>query len=289
MPTFAELAGVPPPARTDGKSLVPTLTGHGTQHPSTVYIEYFEGGRTPNYTEFAPPHRGRLRQQMQALRLGDFMGVRYNITRHADNFEIYNLALDPQQTNNLARFETTLQQQMKDRVLQVRRPGGGVNRPYDHELIPAIDSGTFLTNQLDYAIFSGRWPWLPDFDTLVPLKTGSAAGLDLSVRNTETNFGICFSGFFRAPTDGDYTFYLVSDAGAQLRLHDALVIDDDFNHNGAEVTASIRLQAGLHPLRLFYRHLDGPLVLRLEYAGPGKTKQPVPPSVFCARSEAKPN
>jgi uncharacterized sulfatase len=34
MPTFADLAGLPAPARSDGVSLLPTLTGVGTQLPA---------------------------------------------------------------------------------------------------------------------------------------------------------------------------------------------------------------------------------------------------------------
>jgi hypothetical protein len=78
------------------------------------------------------------------------------------------------------------------------------------------------------------------------------------------------------PTDGDYTFYVQSDSGAEMWLHEAHLIDDDFNHNGAEVSASIRLAAGLHPIRLFYRHKPCEAKLALEYSGPGIAKQPVP-------------
>lgn len=284
MPTFAELAGVPAPARTDGQSLVPTLTGKSPQRAPTVYIEYFEGGKTPNYEDFAPAHRGRLRKQMQAIRVGDFIGVRYNITNHSDAFEIYNILTDPEQTNDVAASHPDLQRLMHDRVLQVRRPGGGVTRPYDRELVPAVKTDAVSSHHLNFAAFKGAWPWLPDFDTLSPVRTGRITGLDLGVRPGGSNFGLRFTGYFVAPTDGDYTFHLTSDAGAQLRLHDALVIDDDFNHDGSEATASIRLQAGLHPFRLFYRHNRGPALLRLEYSGPGIPRQAMTSAAFCCKA-----
>jgi hypothetical protein len=217
---------------------------------------------------------------MQAIRVGDFIGVRYNVTKHTDDFEIYNVVADPKERNNLASAQPALQQQMKDRVLQARRPGGGVTRPYDNELVPAAKTNAAVSSQLECAIFEGTWPWLPDFGTLTPAKTGRANGLDLSVRTRENDFGILYRGSFLAPADGEYTFHLTSDAGAALRLHEALVIDDDFNHDGSEVTASIRLQAGLHPLRLSYRHQKGAAVLRLEYSGPGIPRQPVPAAAW---------
>lgn len=44
--TFADAAQTPAPARTDGVSLLPSLTGKGTQKPSLVYIEYENNGTT---------------------------------------------------------------------------------------------------------------------------------------------------------------------------------------------------------------------------------------------------
>jgi arylsulfatase A-like enzyme len=58
MNTFCELAGVPQPARSDGVSLVPALTGTGAQETGIVYSEYYEGGTTPTYSEFELAHRG---------------------------------------------------------------------------------------------------------------------------------------------------------------------------------------------------------------------------------------
>jgi len=77
------------------------------------------------------------------------------------------------------------------------------------------------------------------------------------------------------PADGRYAFYLKDDSGAQLWLHEVHLIDDDFKHTGAEVSGTILLQAGWHPLRLFYRHAPGTPVLRLEYEGPGLARKPV--------------
>lgn len=124
LPTFCELAGLPAPARSDGVSLLPTLTGRGAQRTGTLYGEYFHGGATPGYADFMPNHRNRKRGQMQWIQIGDFKGVRYNLSSQADDFEIYNVATDLKEGTNLAsRPEfAALQQQMKDRVLQVRRP-----------------------------------------------------------------------------------------------------------------------------------------------------------------------
>jgi arylsulfatase A-like enzyme len=102
MPTFAELAGVSVPARCDGTSLLPTITGRGTQKPPLVYVEYSQNGKTPSYTEFEKSRRGKPRQQMQAIRVGDFVGVRYGVKSHSDPFEIYNVVTDPKETTDVA-------------------------------------------------------------------------------------------------------------------------------------------------------------------------------------------
>ena len=164
--TFAELAGVAPPARTDGVSLVPTLAGSGTQRPGTLYLEYYEGGSTPSYADFEPAHRGRKRGQMQVVQLGGYKGIRYNIASHTNNFEIYDTLADTKEATNLAPQGafTALQQQMKDRVLQVRRPDGSAARPYDNEFVPASTNTALTNGVLDYAVYEGDWAWVADDD-----------------------------------------------------------------------------------------------------------------------------
>ena len=101
LPTFAAVAGIPAPANTDGVSLLPSLTGNGNQKESSIYIEYFQNGVTPRYGDFAAEHQGRRRKQMQMIRLGDLVGLRYNIQSHNDEFEIYDIKNDPGQRNIL--------------------------------------------------------------------------------------------------------------------------------------------------------------------------------------------
>ncbi|MDB6122210.1 MAG: sulfatase [Pedosphaera sp.] len=284
MPTFTELAGLPAPAHTDGVSLIPTLLGSGNQRPGTVYVEYYDATSTPDYSEFEPGHRNRTRNQMQVIGLNGYQGVRYDITSQTNDFEIYDVANDPKQITNLATNPAfaVLQQQMKDQVLQLRRPDAEAPRPYDAELVPSINFVPTTNGLLNFAVYEGAWPWVPDVAMLTTASTGHVAGLDLTVRTRETNYAIEYTGFIRLQTDGDYTFYLNTDAGALLRLHDATVIDDDFTHTNGEVSAGIKLKAGLHPLRLIYRHISGTNLLSLKYSGPNIAKQSVPITAFCS-------
>jgi hypothetical protein len=285
MPTFTDLAGLPAPANSDGVSLVPTLLGTGAQAPSTIYVEYFDdGSATPEYPEFEPAHRGRTRNQMQVITLGGYQGVRYDIQAHSDNFDIYDVVHDMKEATNLVSDPafSTLQQQMKDRVLQLRRPSSDAPRPYDLELVPAIGASSVTNGVLDCSVFEGVWPWVPDVSTLNPAAAGHVAGLNASLRTRDTNYAMLFNGFIRIPADGDYTFYLNTDAGAVFRVHDATVIDDGFQHTNGEISASILLKAGLHPIHLTYLHTTGSNTLTLQYSGPNIGKQPIPTSAFYA-------
>ncbi len=282
MPTFTELAGLPGPARSDGVSLLPTLLGTGIQKPSTIYVEYADPYSTPTYPEFELDHQGRVHNQMQIIELNGYKGVRYNIISNSDDFEIYDVLHDIKEVTNLATAPgfATLQQQMKERVLQVRRPDPTTPRPYDTELVPPSAPLALTNGILNYACYEGAWPWVPDVNPLTVISTGSVAGLSLSINPRDTNYAILFTGYLRVPEDGEYTFYLNDDSGAEMRLHDATVIDDDFLHVNAETNGVILLKAGLHPLKLTYRHTSGTNALQLQYSGPNIPKQPVPLSAF---------
>lgn len=284
--TFAEVAGVPAPARADGISLLSDLTGRGQAAGGNyVYVEYFEQGRTPDYSVFAASHRNRKRGQMQLVRTGSYAGVRYNIQAAADPFEIYDVSVDPKETNNLAPSNPTLEQQMQALVLQARRPNSSAPRPYDLELVPA-EVASATSEGLEWQAFEGPFPWVPDFELLSSVARGVAAVPDLAKLTHKDNIGLFFKGYIEAPRDGDYTFYLRADTGAVLRIHDARVIDADFGYPaGEERSGSVRLQAGLHPFRLYYAHgLKGIPDLSVAWSGPQIPKGPIPSTLFRHKS-----
>ncbi len=163
--TFAEAAGLPAPAASDGVSLMAALTGRGEQRPGTVYIEYFQPGATPDFADFSPTHRGRKRGQMQNIYLNGHMGVRYNVRSADDDFEIYDLAKDPQEAHDLGEESGygALQAAMKARVLQLRVPNSSAPRPYDKAPVPPAAKAPGGTPGLTWSLFNGEWPWLPDF------------------------------------------------------------------------------------------------------------------------------
>jgi arylsulfatase A-like enzyme len=290
LPTFAELAGVPAPARSDGVSLLPTLLGTGQQRSSTIYSEYyFKGAPTPNYSVFQAAHRKRTRNQMQVIRLGDLLGVRYNIASHADDFEIYNVVADPQEGTNLApgpRY-AALQQQMKDTVLQVRRPDSTAPRPYDTNLVPAVARAK-TTSGVEWRAYTGSFPWVPELTALSASSRGATNLPTLDVRPRDTNLALLFTGYLNIPAEGEFTFSLTADTGALLRLHEATVIDADYGYEGGtEARGTIRLQAGLHPFRLYYaRRARGSLALSLQWSGPGIPKQTVPAVAYLRDSQS---
>lgn len=283
LPTFADAAGIPAPARTDGVTLLPSLTGTGKQRESLVYVEYFNNGITPAFAEFAPDHRNRKRNQMQMIRMGDYAGVRYNVKAHDDDFEIYNVVKDPGETRNLAHNGgmDSLQKIMKGKTLQVRRPEPSAKRPYDDELVPAVAERK-IKEGIKWQAFDGSFPWVPDVVTLVSVAEGKAQSPQASAFEFRNSGVLVFHGYLRIPEDGEYTFFLSTHAGALLRIHEAIVIDADYNYTSdMDAKGKIKLKAGLHPFRLYSTFKTGekPL-LDFQWEGPGINKKPIPANIF---------
>ncbi|WP_084087997.1 sulfatase-like hydrolase/transferase [Fodinibius roseus] len=285
LPTFADLAGLPAPARTDGVSLLPLLSGEGTPNESEVYIEYSQGGATPDYSEFEASRQGQRRGQMQVIYLDGYKGIRYNVESADDDFRIYDTRKDPGETKDLAgssgKFEK-LQGLMKDRVLRLRRPDSTAARPYDEVPVPAVEAPQNLKLGLRYRVFETPTPWTPDVSTLgldSESASGVAKGFDLSVRTRDEDIVIAYSGLLDVPQTGTYTFSLQTDGGAVLHLHAATVIDADRGYTGGtEVSGDIHLEEGYHPIQLTYaRGEKGTHALQVRWRGPGFTRQPIGP------------
>ncbi|MCK0191722.1 sulfatase-like hydrolase/transferase [Arenibacter sp. F20364] len=283
MPTFAQMAGLPAPAISDGVSLLPSLLGKGTQAEGNIYIEYFQPGKTPDYADFIPEHQGRRRNQMQMVRFGNYVGLRYDIKSHNDPFEIYDVLKDPQQTQDLAKDPklASLQQKMKDKVLGSRIPNSTALRPYDDFPVPSVTEGE-MKSGIQWKAFKGNFPWVPEVATLSELENGVVNQLNGHINTVAGSGAMFFEGYIRVPSDGDYTFYVSANSGAFLRIHDAAVIDADYEYfQNSPKSGSIKLKAGLHPFRVYYKSpKKGKPSLELEWSGPGQERETIPTRVF---------
>jgi arylsulfatase A-like enzyme len=112
LPTLAELAGANPPPGIDGVSVVPSLL-------SQPQPELFE---RPLYWE---DHEKGFRQ---AIRLGDWKAVRNG---HNTPIELYNLAEDIGEENNIAAQHPDVVADMEARFLSMRTPSSGWPTPLD--------------------------------------------------------------------------------------------------------------------------------------------------------------
>jgi len=115
-PTFSEIAGVECPDSTDGISFLPELLGkteHQVKH-EYLYWEFHERG-------------GR-----QAIRMGDWKGVKYNVMKNPDaEIELYDLATDLSETKNIASHHPDIIKKMGRLMIEARSTS---------EIFPFIES-----------------------------------------------------------------------------------------------------------------------------------------------------
>jgi len=299
LPTFAEVAGVASPARTDGVSLVPLLSGRvETQPASTIYVEYFQQGKTPKFADFDPRHRDRQRGQMQMIREGNWVGVRYQSVAADQPFEIYDVVADPRQSHDRAGQLADVQQRFQNRVLRLRRPNSSARRPYDKALTPALSpaelEGLQLQAGVGWTAISGNFPWVPqippgsvehatDFNTAIAAairqarqSTQAPSPQDAVTASATTQVAVRFNGFIDVAQSGHYQVAIKTNFRHLLRLHEATVIDGDRGSYEPELSGKVQLAKGKHPLALtVVIDLDSPdEALQWDWQGPAGAPLP---------------
>ncbi|NWG12056.1 MAG: arylsulfatase [Acidobacteria bacterium] len=103
LPTAAELAGLPPPKRTDGISIVPELTGRPQSRHEYFYWDY-----------------GHVRDKfLQAARWGNWKGVRIGTGSPID---LYDLERDPSEINNVAGANPQVVRRIEEILAEAYQP-----------------------------------------------------------------------------------------------------------------------------------------------------------------------
>ena len=110
---------------------------------------------------------------------------------------------------------------------------------------------------VNFAYYEGDWNNLPDFDQLTPVKTGAAGYFEIGARDRNDNFGFKFTGFFKAPEDGRYSFMTSSDDGSRLYIGSKMIVDNDGLHGAVDKTGQIDLAAGMHPITVTFFEKGG--------------------------------
>lgn len=293
--TLADAAGVPVPARSDGVSLLPTLTGHADQQQSgVIYSEYNIGGKTPGYKDFLDAHKGAERGQQQIVFVDGLKGLRMGMKDADKDFMIFDTLKDPQESKDLAASKPELQARMKAIALSNRRASLPSRTVFDTALVPAVEAKGSPSPGLQWTLYEGDFPWVPDFRQMKRPAAGHGVTQVPSVRmNGPRKRGVELAGYVKVPADGAYTFYLSTDKNkgskAFVRLHGMELIDADKTYEpGTEVSSDlgerknpVYLKAGLHPIRIGYVGASGTASgLTLKWEGPGVARQEIPAAAF---------
>ena len=259
MATFCDYAGLGIPARIDGVSLLPTLSGIGKQRKSTIYFEF---------------------NNQQGLYLDGYKGIRMKATSHEVDFEIFNTLEDGPESKNLAgdsEIFNRLQKRMKDEVLRIRMPNRHAKKTYDDELVPGIDiDKNKLKNGVGTNLYKGTWEWVPEFSQLS--ANNSLLGKDLSITNIpiKKNNGVLFSGHLLVPHSGAWTFHCKSTGQFIFKIHKKLVLDADYKYSGEEISRTLNLSKGIHPYRMYYKDSSPKPNISLQWESEKVAKNVIP-------------
>ncbi len=111
LPTACDVAGVKTPPGLDGISYLPTLLGRSADQRQHEYFywEFYEKGGA------------------RAARLGDWKGIQLNLDSVPSAIELYNLATDPGETNNLAGAHADIVKRVREIFTAAHAPSSSWN------------------------------------------------------------------------------------------------------------------------------------------------------------------
>jgi fibronectin type 3 domain-containing protein/predicted esterase len=125
---------------------------------------------------------------------------------------------------------------------------------------------------------------LPDFNSLVPVKTGAVSSIGTGMENRATDFQLKFAGNITLPSTTIYTFYTSSDDGSALYIDgfDAAhqVVNNNFLQGMTERSGTKLLTAGVHSLYVTFFQGGGGYGLNASISAVGLSKRLIPGSML---------
>jgi hypothetical protein len=98
---------------------------------------------------------------------------------------------------------------------------------------------------------------------------------------------LLFSGYLKIPESGDWTFQCEAAGGLILKIHNKLVLDGDYKYDGSALSATVKLGAGIHPYRLYYKTPAEKPAISLQWEGPDTAMGSIPSDVLLVQGKHK--
>jgi S1-C subfamily serine protease len=143
---------------------------------------------------------------------------------------------------------------------------------------PAGRPADGLKEGLHYRLYRGRFGRCPDFRRLTPVDQGTATrpALGAIAGLPDDDYALVLEGFVEVPETGVWTFLIGSDDGSRLYLHGDLVAECDGPHPLQFSGARLRLEKGVHPVRIEYFEATGNAELELSLCRDGSSHRQEP-------------
>lgn len=148
---------------------------------------------------------------------------------------------------------------------------------------------------LEWALYQGTWPTLPEFSGLKPAVTGVWHAPELAAYRENSTYaahteklGLRFAGYIDIPVEGVYRFETTSDDGSRMWIDDELVVDNDGGHGMRFRSGRVALREGLHQVRVDYFQGSGGMGLEVWWSSEAGIRRARVPDNAWVRNPAKP-
>jgi hypothetical protein len=175
--------------------------------------------------------------------------------------------------------------------MQVYWTGPGIARQQIPDAV--FGSGTVTPptegSGLNYKYYEGDFNTLPDFNALTPVRSGTSANADITVRTPGVNdyFAFFWQGTINLPSAGTYTFETISDDGSKVYFNMPYsangnsLVNNDGLHAPNSATGTVMVPtAGAYPITITFFEKDGGETMQLYWSGPGIPRQLIPDADF---------
>ena len=126
---------------------------------------------------------------------------------------------------------------------------------------------------LNFSYYEGNYQETAAFADSKPVDEGRCENFDISVAKRGDEFGLQFTGYFKAPEEGVYQFWTKSDDGSRLFIDSELIVDNDGVHGAVFAKGPVALKAGYHEIKVLYFENQAAEMLEVSVTSPGGQRE----------------